>query len=170
MLFGAKRKSTPVSAGFSSSLLTANSVLSIMFFTVFAGKERFFVVSVSGDAGNSSGGFPIKLYTPISVCISILFLSSALIVILVSASSLVISNNCFNGVATEPSFSMLTEISNSTVNSRSVARSVVLSLEDSISTQLKIGSVERVGDTLESFWRACCSSVLDVENFMIHPF
>ena len=47
-----------------------------------------------------------------------------------------------------------------------MALSVVFSSLVSISAHPRIGSVERVGAALESFCKACCSSVLDVENFI----
>ena len=47
-----------------------------------------------------------------------------------------------------------------------MALSVVFSSFASISAQPRMGNVERVGVALESFCKACCSSVLDVENFI----
>ena len=108
-----KLNNTPVSDGFRSSLLTANSVESIMFLSIFPGILIFFVSSIFGVAGNSSFCFPIKSYDPEFVFISVLFLLSTIIVILVSGSSFVISYNCFNGTAADPSSSILTEISKS---------------------------------------------------------
>jgi hypothetical protein len=44
---------------------------------------------------------------------------------------------------------------------------VVFSFEAVIKTQLKIGNVDLVGVALDNFCNACCSSFLDVENFII---
>ena len=77
-----------------------------------------------------------------------------------------VDNGFFSGSAATPGSSKLDGISDCIVSSRSVVRSVVLSSFDSISTQPNIGNVDRVGDAFESFWSACWSSVLDVENFI----
>ena len=47
-----------------------------------------------------------------------------------------------------------------------MALSVVFSSFASIRVHPRIGNVERVGVALESFCKAFCSSVLDVENFI----
>ena len=47
-----------------------------------------------------------------------------------------------------------------------MALSVVFSSLASIRVHPSIGRVDRVGVALESFCKACCSSVLDVENFI----
>ena len=107
-----------------------------------------------------------SLYLSSDVFISILFLLSTTIVILVSGSSLVISYNCFNGTAADPSSSILTEISKSIVSSRSVVLSVVFLFVALIKTQFNIGSVVLVGVAFDNFCRASWSSFLDVENFI----
>ena len=76
-------------------------------------------------------------------------------VILVSCNSFVISYSCFNGIAAEPSSSMLTNISISIVSSRSVDLKVVLSFVALIKTQLRIGSVDLTGVAFDSFCKAC---------------
>ena len=121
---------------------------------------------VSGTAGNSSAGFAMRSYSPVSVVMVARSLSSTDKVRRVSGSSFVISNNVFKGRAVAPACSRLTGISTWIVISRSVARRVVFSSDDANKTQPKIGRVERVGVALESFCNACCSSVLDVENFI----
>ena len=128
--------------------------------------EPIFVLSIFGVAGYSSFCFPIKSYDPELVFISVLFLLSTIIVILVSGSSLVISYNCFNGTAADPSSSILTEISKSIVSSRSVVLSDVFSFVALIKTQFNIGRVVLVGVAFDNFCRASCSSFLDVENFI----
>ena len=74
---------------------------------------------------------------------------------LASGNSFVISNNVFSGRAATPGSSKLDGISDCMVSSRSVVRSVVLSSFESSNTQLSMGRVDRVGDALESFCRAC---------------
>ena len=120
----------------------------------------------SGVFGNSSGLFAIKSYCPRSVDIVALFLSSTSIVSLTSGSSLVTSRRVFSGIAACPLFSRLEGISTWIEISRSVVLRTVFSFPASISAHPKMGKVDLVGVALDSFWSACCSSVLDVENFM----
>ena len=110
-----------------------------------------FFSSIFGVAGNSSFCFPIKSYEPEFVRISILFFISATIVILVSDNSFVISYSCFKGIAADPSSSILTDISRSIVNSKSVVLREVFSFVAVIKTQLKIGNVDLVGVAFDSF-------------------
>ena len=72
-------------------------------------------------------------------------------VILVSGSSLVMSNKVFIGSAAIPASSRLDGISVTMVISKSVAFKIVLSCLESIKTQPSIGRVDLVGKLLITF-------------------